>query len=318
MGRSSNGRVLADLSPDDATDDLLTDLWRQVGALHDALIAHGALNTRNVVIVDGRPVITDFTKATTGANERRRAADLAELLTSTALLVGDDRAIAALSAGLGADALGDVIPMLQAPALSRTTQSMLGRHREAGKRLDALRTAAAKAAGVDVPELVELHRVSPTNLMMAIGTLVAAAVLLGQVGSPQEIWDTVKNAEWWLVGLALVLSLATNIPYADRAHGLCAGAVSRCGRPARPSWRCRSGTSRSRRSVGSRSRSVTCKNAASTSRLRSARAGCSAPSATSYARSCSSSSRSSSRRRPSTSDRSTPRRPSKSYSSRSS
>ena len=219
VGRSSNGRVLADLSPDEATDDLLTDLWHQVGALHDALIAHGALNTHNVVIADGRPVITDFTKATTGANERRRAADLAELLTSTALLVGDDRAIAALSAGLGAAALGDVIPMLQAPALSHTTQSMLGRHREAGKRLDSLRTAAATAAGVDVPELVELHRVSPTNLMMAIGTLVAAAVLLGQVGSPQEIWDTVKNAEWWLVGVALVLSLATNIPYAVALMG---------------------------------------------------------------------------------------------------
>ena len=109
--------------------------------------------------------------------------------------------------------------MLQAPALSRTTEAMLGRHREAGKRLDELRTAAAKAAGVDVPELVELHRVSPTNLMMAIGTLVAAAVLLGQVGSPQEIWDTVKNAEWWLVGVALVLSLATNIPYAVALMG---------------------------------------------------------------------------------------------------
>ena len=219
VGRTSNGRVLADLSPDEATDDLLTDLWREVGALHTALIAHGELNSRNVVIVDGRPVITDFTKATTGANERRRAADLAELLTSTALLVGDDRAIAALSAGLGADALDDVIPMLQAPALTRTTQAGLGKHREAGKRLGDLRTAAAKAAGVDVPELVELHRVSPTNLMMAIGTLVAAAVLLGQVGSPQEIWDTVKNADWWLVGLALVLSLATNIPYAIALMG---------------------------------------------------------------------------------------------------
>ena len=213
VGRSPTGGVLADLSPDEATDDLLTDLWRQVGALHDALIAHGELNSRNVVIADGRPMITDFTKATTGANDRRRAADLAELLTSTALLVGDDRAIAALTAGLGTAALGEVIPMLQAPALTRTTQAMLGRHRAAGKRLGELRTSAAKAAGVDVPELVELHRVSPTNLMMAIGTLIAAAVLLGQVGSPQEIWDTVKNADWWLVGLALVLSLATNIPY---------------------------------------------------------------------------------------------------------
>ena len=53
--------------------------------------------------------------------------------------------------------------------------------------------------------------------MMAIGTLIAAGVLLGQVGSPQEIWDTVKNADWWLVGLALVLSLAPNIPYGTRS-----------------------------------------------------------------------------------------------------
>ena len=172
------------------------------------------------MVVDGRPVIADFTTATTGANERRRAADLAELLTSTALLVGDDRAIAALSAGSGCRRPRRRDPDVAGTGADATPpRRMLGKHREAGKRLGELRTAAAKAAGVDVPELVELHRVSPTNLMMAIGTLVAAAVLLGQVGSPQEIWDTVKNAEWWLVGVALVLSLATNIPYAIALMG---------------------------------------------------------------------------------------------------
>ena len=219
VARELDGPILADLSAEAVTDDLLVDLWHQVSALHDARIAHGELNTRNVMVVDGRPAIGDFTTAATGASDHRLSADLAELLTSTAVLVGDDRAIAALSAGLGADALGDVIPMLQAPALTHTTQRMLGKRKEAGKRLDALRTTAAKTAGVDVPQLVELHRVSPTNLMMAIGTLVAAAVLLGQVGSPQEIWDTVKNAEWWLVGLAFVLSLGTNIPYAIALMG---------------------------------------------------------------------------------------------------
>ena len=219
VAREPDGQKLADLDAETVTDALLEELWRQVRALHEALIAHGALNTRNVLVVDGHPAIRDFTAASTGTNTHRRAADLAELLTSTAVLVGDDRAIAALSAGLGVDALRDVIPMLQAPALTRSTQRMLGKRKEAGKRLDALRSAAAKAAGVDVPQLVELHRVSPTNLMMAIGTLVAAAVLLGQVGSPQEIWDTLQNAEWWLVGFALVLSLATNIPYAIALMG---------------------------------------------------------------------------------------------------
>jgi undecaprenyl-diphosphatase len=212
--RAVDGPVLADLGADDVSDDLLVDLWRQVGALHAAFAAHGDLNSRHVRVVDGRPVLMGFLASTTGAGARRRSTDIAELLTSTALLVGDDRAVAALGAGLGADALRDVIPMLQAPALTRTTQRMLGGHRETKKRIDALRSATAAAAGVDLPELVELHRVSGTNLMMAIGTLIAAAVLLGQVGSPQEIWDTVQGASWWLVVLALVLSLATNVPYA--------------------------------------------------------------------------------------------------------
>ncbi len=217
--RSSEGHVLADLTADELGDDLLVDLWQQVGALHDALVAHGALNTQNVFVVDGRPMITGFLASSSGADDRRRAVDLAELLTSTAVVVGDDRAVAAFEAGMGASGLTAVIPVLQAPALSRTTQQLLGRHKAAGKRLDSLRAAAAQAAGIEVPELVELHRVSPTNLMMAIGTLIAAAVLLGQVGSPQEIWDTVRNADWILVVVALVLSLATNIPYAIALMG---------------------------------------------------------------------------------------------------
>ena len=217
--RALDGPRLADLDADDVSDALLADLWRQVRDLHDALVAHGELNTKNVAVVDGRPVILGFMSSTTGADELRRSADVAELLVSTAVLVGNDRAVAALSSGLGPGALRDAIPMLQAPALTRTTQRMLGGHRDGKKRLDAIRDATAAAAGVDLPELVELHRVSPTNLMMAIGTLIAAAVLLGQVGSPQEVWNTVKDANWWLVVLALVLSLATNVPYAIALMG---------------------------------------------------------------------------------------------------
>ena len=109
--------------------------------------------------------------------------------------------------------------MLQLPALTHGTRDLLGKHKAAGKRIDELRDTVAAGAGVDLPQLVELHRVSSTNLMMAIGTLIAAGVLLSQVGSPQELWDTVKNADWWLVVLAVVLSLATNIPYAIALMG---------------------------------------------------------------------------------------------------
>ena len=218
--RGLDGRYLSELDADEVSDELLTGLWRQVGALHDARVAHGSLSTRHIRVTgDGTPVICEFLATMTGAQERRRVADLAELLVTTAVIVGDDRAVAAFGAALGSDALGDVIPMLQLPALSRGTREVLGKHKAAGKRIDELRDAAAASAGVELPQLVELHRVSSTNLMMAIGTLIAAGVLLSQVGSPQELWDTVKNANWWLVVLALVLSLATNIPYAIALMG---------------------------------------------------------------------------------------------------
>ena len=220
VGRSSNGRVLADLSPEEATDDLLTDLWRQVGALHDC--ADRARRAEHPQCRDRRRTPGDHglhqgDDRGERAPARRRPRGAADVhRPARRRRPGHRRALGGSGcrrprrrhpdvAGAGAD------PHHPGGCWASTAKR--------GSDSATLRTAAAKAAGVDVPELVELHRVSPTNLMMAIGTLVAAAVLLGQVGSPQEIWDTVKNAEWWLVGLALVLSLATNIPYAIALMG---------------------------------------------------------------------------------------------------
>jgi undecaprenyl-diphosphatase len=219
VARVVAGTQLADLEAGAVGDGLLDELWTEVGRLHAARVVHGDLNTAHVVVRDGHPVLTGFLHSTTAADGREQAADRANLLASTAVLVGDERAIAALVRALGTDALVDVIPVLQMPALARSTQAILGKRREAGKHVDALRDHAASVAGIDLPQLVELHRVSPTNLMMAIGTLIAAAVLLGQVGSPQEIWDTMRDATWGYVVLALVLSLATNIPYAIALMG---------------------------------------------------------------------------------------------------
>jgi undecaprenyl-diphosphatase len=61
--------------------------------------------------------------------------------------------------------------------------------------------------------------VSGTNLMMAIGTLIAIFALLSQVGSPQELWDTITQADLWWLAIALVISLATNFATAVALMG---------------------------------------------------------------------------------------------------
>jgi uncharacterized membrane protein YbhN (UPF0104 family) len=96
-----------------------------------------------------------------------------------------------------------------------------GRHerKERSQEVAALREATATATGTELPPLQELHRVSGTNLMMAVGTLIAIFALLSQVGSPQELWDTITSANiWWLI-VAMIISLATNFATAVALMG---------------------------------------------------------------------------------------------------
>jgi uncharacterized membrane protein YbhN (UPF0104 family) len=49
---------------------------------------------------------------------------------------------------------------------------------------------------------------------MVVGTLLALAALLSQVPSLSQLWDTVKDATWWWVALAIVFALGNKIGYA--------------------------------------------------------------------------------------------------------
>ncbi len=217
--RPLDGTRLVDADPASVTDAQLTDLWTQVAALHQARVAHGRLNANHVVVDGSRLGIDGFELATGAAATGRRAADVAELLVSTAKIVGDDRAVAAARAGLGDAEIITALPYLQPAALSRELRPDRKHRKENSKQVAALREAAATATGTEEPVLQELHRVSGTNLMMAIGTLIAIFALLSQVGSPQELWDTITSADpWWLI-VAMIISLLTNFATAIALMG---------------------------------------------------------------------------------------------------
>jgi undecaprenyl-diphosphatase len=188
--------------------------------MHAAHVAHGRLNAHHIVIADDGPAITDFDEATGMARGQRRAADVAELLASTAAIVGVDRAVAAALAGVGPEVLDAALPILQPAALSRELRPAGHKERKQfSKQVAELRAAAATAAGTEEPPLQPLYRVSGTNLMMAVGTLIAVFALLSQVGSPQELWDTFTSADiWWLV-VAMIISITTNMATAVALMG---------------------------------------------------------------------------------------------------
>ncbi len=220
VARAPEGTRLDRARHDEITDVQLDSLWEQVLLLHSAGVVHGRLNAAHVVLAADGPAITGFERAALSAASTRRARDVAELLASTAALVGDARAVAACQRVMGADAIAEALPVLQPEALDRETRGgFSARRRELDARLAGLRELAAHAAGVDPPALQELRRISGTNFALAIGTLVGIGALLGQLGEPEPLWHALGNAQWSWLGLSLALSLATNIPYAVALMG---------------------------------------------------------------------------------------------------
>ena len=208
------GQCLDDVPAGRITDQLAGDLWREVGRLHQAGIAHRSLHGGNIMISPaGRPVLTDFSFAELAATSRHRAIDVAELLTSLAGRIGPDRAVAAASAALGDSAVAAAVPLLQPLALSAGT-------RRAARGQDGLvkrtRAAAMAAAGGDTDQgLARLQRVRPRTLLAIAALAGAFYFLLPQIAQVSGSWHALEHANWaWLpviIGLSALTYVASAV-----------------------------------------------------------------------------------------------------------
>jgi undecaprenyl-diphosphatase len=87
------GRDLAHTDAAVLDDALLTELWRQVGLLHRARIAHGDLVPANCMVDgDGRPWLVDYDQAQAASGTALLERDRAELLAALSAMVGPERA----------------------------------------------------------------------------------------------------------------------------------------------------------------------------------------------------------------------------------
>lgn len=200
-----DGSTLAAVDPATVDDGLLADLWTQVRALHGRRIAHRRLAADQVqVLPDGTPALLGLRWAQPGADDVQLAADVAELLVATAVLVGPARAVAAARAALGDDALAGALPLVQPLALSTTT-------RKAAKAdkglLDEVRTAVQDTAHVDAVELFPLERLGIAQVVTWFGFLFLITVGLAFISNWSAISDALRGANWDYLPVIVVLGL---------------------------------------------------------------------------------------------------------------
>jgi glycosyltransferase 2 family protein len=218
------GRSLDEVPAGRITDQLAGSLWREVGRLHQARIAHRSLHGSNIMIgQDGSAVLVDFSFAELAATGRQRAIDVAELLTSLAGRIGPDRAVAAAAAAIGADGVAAAVPLLQPLALSAST-------RRAIKGQDGLlkntRAAAIAACGDDADhDLVRLQRVRPRTLLAIAALAGAFYFLLPQIAQVGSSWHALQHANWAWLPVIIALSALTYVASAVALIGSVPGRV---------------------------------------------------------------------------------------------
>jgi len=218
------GQSLDEVPADRITDQLAGSLWREVGRLHQARIAHRSLHGSNIMIGDnGCPRLVDFSFAELAATSRQRAIDVAELLTSLAGRIGPDRAAATAATAIGADGVAAAVPLLQPLALSASTRRAI---KGQDRLLKNTRAAAIAASGGGADqELARLQRVRPRTLLAIAALAGAFYFLLPQIAQVSSSWHALQHANWAWLPVIIALSALTYVASAIALIGSVPGPV---------------------------------------------------------------------------------------------
>ncbi len=136
-----DGRSLDRVEPAEVTDEVLAGIWGLVGELRRHRIAHRDLRLANVFLDDGGHVwLIDFGFSEVAAADLLLANDVAELLASSSLSVGPERATARAVSMVAPGTLAQALDRLHPWALSGATRTSL---KDQPGLLDALRNELA-------------------------------------------------------------------------------------------------------------------------------------------------------------------------------
>ncbi len=200
--------VPLDELPDGINHDQLVELWRSVGTLHVRRITHRGL-TIDAIRLDraGHPVLPIPELGSAFASDLRLSLDRAQLLVTTAQLVGAASAVRGAAAVLSPDQLASTLPVLQPIALNRETRIRL---KHDPQLLDGLREEIQGITHQEPLELSRVERVRPRTVITIVAAIVAAYLLIGQLGSV-DLGTVFSSVRWRWAPLVAVASAATYV-----------------------------------------------------------------------------------------------------------
>ncbi len=176
------------------SDDDLSAFWQLLMLLQRARIAHRGLIVDHLLLdEDGRAALSEAGTGDIAAAALSLRLDVAQLLTTLALLVGPQRAVASGVSSLGSQALVKALPLVQSVAMDSSTRSALRAQKGLLRRV---REQVLELVPEGEPvEQVELRRLTPRTLVTVLGGGIAAYVLLTQLAQV-NIGQVLARAQW--------------------------------------------------------------------------------------------------------------------------
>lgn len=182
------------------SDDDLASFWHLLALLQRARIAHRGLSVEHLLLDErGGAALSEAGTGDVAAAELSLRLDVAQLLTTLALLVGPRRAVASGVSSLGSQAIVKSLPLVQAIAMDASTRSALRAHKGLLRRVRE-QVLELVPEGEPVEE-VEVRRLTPRTLVTVLGGGIAAYVLLTQLAQV-NVAQVLNRAEWgWALGV---------------------------------------------------------------------------------------------------------------------
>ena len=203
-------------SIEELTDTDLEQAWRALRTLHEHHISHRSLHAEHLIRgVDDSVWLVGQDTGSVAATDVALRIDLAEMLCTLALLAGADRAIAAGRTVLGVAGLSRALPALQTVALSAPSRKALRRHKDL---LVQLRNTLIEIGPDEVVKPIQLQRIKPRTLVLAVVGTIAGYVLLSQLADV-DIVQLIKTADWRWVIAGVLFSMITYVAAAWSLSG---------------------------------------------------------------------------------------------------
>jgi uncharacterized protein (TIRG00374 family) len=199
------GPLLAevDVVPDDRQLDAM---WTALASLHFTRIAHGAVDAEHVRLTEHGAGLADLSSGFMASGRNEFFVDQAQLLVTTALVAGPDRAIAAARRGVGDEVLGEVVSFVQPAALTRHLRHHTS---ELDLEVDAFRKHVLTVLELEQRDLQKLRRISWSTVVTSAVLFIAGYMLVSQLTQVglETVWEAMRDASIAiLIGAFLVSS----------------------------------------------------------------------------------------------------------------